>query len=41
MQRQLKAYENLRAEVRIREREEGRSALGSDYDSEEDRDDIA
>ena len=40
MQRQLKAYENLRAEVRIREREELRSALGSDYDSEEDRDDL-
>ena len=40
MQRQLKAYENLRAEVRIREREELRSALGSDYDSEEDRDEL-
>ena len=39
--RQLAEYEKLRAEVQIREREELRSTLGSDYESsDEERDDV-
>ena len=40
-QRQIAEYEGLRAEVKIREREELRSTLGSDYESsDEERDDV-
>ena len=40
-QRQITEYEKLRAEVRIRKREELRSALGSDFESSDDEcDDI-
>ena len=39
--RQIAEYERLRAEVKIREREELRSTLGSDYESsDEERDDV-
>ena len=39
-QRQLAEYERRRAEVKIREREEMRSALGSDYESDDEREDV-
>ena len=40
-QRQLAEYDKLRAEVKIREREEMRSILGSDYESSDDeREDV-
>ena len=39
-QRQLEAYNNLRAEVQIREREELRSILGSDYESDDGPEDV-
>ena len=40
LKKQKDEMENLQAELRLREREEVRTELGSDYESDSDREDV-